>query len=432
MNKLSVKEDQARYDDTLVAKIARRLIPFLAISYFASYLDRVNLSFAATEMTRDLHFSPQVYGWGAGIFFLGYALLEPPSNYMLHLLGARIWISRIMLSWGIISGLAALTWNETSFYLLRFLLGAAEAGFMPGIILYLTYWIPPQRRGRILADFLFAVPLATVFGAPISSYLLIATEGLMGLRGWQWLFIFEAIPPVILGLIAFFFLTDRPNKASWLSLEEQWRLEDLTTDPREEPAEQSVLLALVDHRAVTLGAAYFGVVLALYGLSMWLPQMVEAHGVSLASAGYVTAAPFIVGASAMYVWGRHSDWRGERIWHIVLAALAAATGLIGAAIMPNFILTMLALSFAAAGIFGVLPPFWAFVSDRFFGAEAAIAIALVNAIGNLAGFAGPYLVGWIKGGGGSYVQALIALAMGPLFCVALILMTKSQSKRAGD
>ena len=156
-------------------------------------------------MTRDLHFSSQVYGWGAGIFFLGYALLEPPSNYMLHILGARIWISRIMLSWGIISGLAALTWNEASFYILRFLLGAAEAGFMPGIILYLTYWIPPQKRARILADFLFAVPLATVLGAPISSYLLIATEGVMGLRGWQWLFILEAIPPVLLGFIAFFF-----------------------------------------------------------------------------------------------------------------------------------------------------------------------------------------------------------------------------------
>jgi len=431
MNELSIQENQALYDDKLVTKVARRLIPFLAICYFASYLDRVNLSFAATEMTRDLQFSPQVYGWGAGVFFLGYALLEPISNYMLHLFGARIWISRIMLSWGIVSGLAALTWNETSFYLLRFLLGAAEAGFMPGIILYLTYWIPPQQRARILADFLFAVPLATVFGAPISSYLLIATEGLMGLRGWQWLFIFEAIPPVLLGLIAFFFLTDRPKKASWLSLEERERLEDLTIDPREGRVEHSVFLALVDHRAITLGAAYFGVVLALYGLSMWLPQMVEAHGVSLASAGYLTAAPFIVGAMVMYVWGRHSDWWGERIWHVVLAGLVATSGLIGAAVTPNFMLMILGLCFAAAGIFAVLPPFWAFVSDSFFGAEAAIAIALVNAIGNLAGFAGPYLVGWIIGGGGNYTLALIALAQGPLFCAGLMLMAKSQAKRAG-
>lgn len=432
MNERSVKEDQASNDDKLVNKVARRLIPFLAICYFASYLDRVNLSFAATEMTRDLHFSSQVYGWGAGIFFLGYALLEPPSNYMLHILGARIWISRIMLSWGIISGLAALTWNEASFYILRFLLGAAEAGFMPGIILYLTYWIPPQKRARILADFLFAVPLATVLGAPISSYLLIATEGVMGLRGWQWLFILEAIPPVLLGFIAFSFLTDRPREASWLSLTERARLEDLTREWKEAHVEQSLFLALTNCRAVTLGAAYFGVVLALYGLSMWLPQMVEAHGVSPGSAGYVTATPFIVGASAMYVWGRHSDWRGERVWHVVLASLVAATGLISAALAPNFVLTMLALSFAAAGIFAVLPPFWTFVSDSFFGGEAAIAIALVNAIGNLAGFVGPYLVGWIKGSGGSYALALIALALGPLFCAGLMLIAKNQSLRAGN
>jgi MFS transporter, ACS family, tartrate transporter len=432
MNVLGAQKDQAHYDDQLIAKVARRLIPFLAVCYFASYLDRVNLSFAATEMTRDLYFSPQVYGWGAGIFFLGYALLEPLSNYMLHLFGARIWISRIMVSWGIISGLAALTWNETSFYLLRFLLGAAEAGFMPGVILYLTYWIPPRQRGRILADFLFAVPLATVFGAPISSYLLIATEGLIGLRGWQWLFIFEAIPPILLGFSAFFFLMDRPRKALWLSAQERARLEDLTVDPREAEAKHSVLLILLNPRAVTLGAAYFGVVLALYGLSMWLPQMVESHGVSLASTGYVTAAPFIVGASVMYGWGRHSDWRGERIWHVVAAGLVATAGLIGAAVTPNFMLTMIALCFAAAGIFSVLPPFWAFVSDQFFGAEAAIAIALVNAIGNLAGFTGPYLVGWIRGGGGSYAQALIALALGPLLCATLMLIAKSQSKRAGD
>lgn len=432
MNVLGAQKDQAHYDDQLIAKVARRLIPFLAVCYFASYLDRVNLSFAATEMTRDLYFSPQVYGWGAGIFFLGYALLEPPSNYMLHLFGVRIWISRIMVSWGIISGLAALTWNETSFYLLRFLLGAAEAGFMPGVILYLTYWIPPRQRGRILADFLFAVPLATVFGAPISSYLLIATEGLIGLRGWQWLFIFEAIPPILLGFSAFFFLTDRPRKALWLSAQERARLEDLTVDPREAEAKHSVLLILLNPRTVTLGAAYFGVVLALYGLSMWLPQMVESHGVSLASTGYVTAAPFIVGASVMYGWGRHSDWRGERIWHVVAAGLVATAGLIGAAVTPNFMLTMIALCFAAAGIFSVLPPFWAFVSDQFFGAEAAIAIALVNAIGNLAGFAGPYLVGWIRGGGGSYAQALIALALGPLLCATMMLIAKNQSKRAGD
>ena len=418
--------------EKLLRKIEWRLIPFLVICYCASYLDRVNLSFAARDMTHDLVFSPEVYGWGAGIFFLGYALLEPPSNYMLHLLGARVWIARIMLSWGLVSGVMAFTWSETSFFVLRFLLGAAEAGFMPGIILYLTYWIPAQQRARLLAAFLFAVPLATVIGAPVSSAIIEMTEGLMGFRGWQWLFICEAAPPILLGIAAFFFLTDRPHQAHWLEHCEITQLQRLLSAEQQEGHQVSFFNALINWPAITLGFAYFGIVLALYGLTMWLPQMIESYGVSQRYAGFLTATPFAVGAAAMFVWSRHSDWRQERHWHTIFASILAMAGLLGAAFSTTLPLSLLFLCMAASGIFSVLPPFWAHSSAAFSSNMAPVAIALVNAIGNLAGFAGPYLVGFIKQAGGSYATALIALAFGPFLCALLMLLIKSRQAAADE
>lgn len=409
--------------DAVMRKVARRLVPFLVACYCASYLDRVNLSFAATQMNRDLDFSPVVYGWGAGIFFVGYALFEAPSNYILHRVGARRWIARIMVSWGLVSALMAVVSSETSFFVFRFLLGAAEAGFMPGIILYLTYWIPRERRARILAAFLFAIPLATVVGAPVSGFLLSVMDGLAGLRGWQWLFIVEALPPLALGVATFFFLTDRPHQAGWLTPAERGWLTQVIA--REERAvcganDHAIWPALRDARTLGLGVAYFGVVLALYGLTMWLPQIVSGFGFGPVGAGFVTAAPFLVGSVAMFLWSRRSDRLDERATHTALASVVAAIGLALAAWMKSPEAAIAALCVAAIGTLAALPVFWAFATASVAGARAAIAIALVNSIGNLAGFAGPYLVGWIKEASGGYSLALLALSVGPVVCAALV------------
>lgn len=430
-------------EEETLARVTRRLIPFLVLCYLAAYLDRVNLSFAAASMNRDLNFSPSVYGWGAGVFFIGYALLEAPSNYILHRIGARIWIARIMVSWGLASAAMAFVRDEISFYALRFLLGAAEAGFMPGIILYLTYWFPPAQRGRILAAFLFAVPIATVIGAPASGAVLSLADGLGGMRGWRWLFILEAIPAIVLGVVAWFYLTDRPATANWLTpAARDWLAEQVaggqgdareSADPHETHAAMfpALIAALFDRRALALGVAYFGVVLALYGLSMWLPQIIEGFGLGTFAASLVTAAPFLLGAVAMLLWSRRSDLRGEQVWHTAQAACLAALGLFAAAAATSSTLAIIAISIAAIGVFATLPPFWAIVTGAFEGARAALAIALINSIGNLAGFFGPYLVGWIKESSGSYGPALAALAVGPLVCATLVVYLGQARRTTG-
>lgn len=421
-------------DLATIRKVTRRLIPFLILCYFAAYLDRVNLSFAAATMNRDLGFSPSVYGWGAGVFFLGYALFEAPSNFMLHRFGARLWISRIMLSWGGVSALAAFVRDAGSFYAVRFLLGVAEAGFMPGVILYLTFWIPAAQRGRILAAFLFAVPVATVAGAPLSAFLLGFMDGVAGLRGWQWLFIVEALPAIALGLATPFVLTDRPEGATWLSDGERAWLVATVGAPTSHASDWGdVRAALGDLRAIALGLAYFGVVFALYGLSMWLPQIIPDYGPGPAAASAATAAPFAVGALAMLVWGRLADRAGYYDRFTAVAAVVAAIGLFAAARASTLIGAVAAISVAAAGVFSVLPTFWAMASAMVgSGARAAIAIALINSIGNLAGFLGPYLVGWIRETTGGYGAALLALSLGAMFSAAVTLLAGSDCGRAGE
>lgn len=405
-------------------KVARRLIPFLVACFFCAYLDRVNLGFAALTMNRDLGFSPTVYGWGAGVFFFGYALFEAPSNYVLHRVGARLWIARIMLSWGVVSALMAAVWNEASFIALRFLLGVAEAGFAPGAILYLTYWIPAEQRARALGAFLFAVPLSTAVGAPLSGLALELMDGALGLRGWQWLFILEALPTLALGAVAFFYLTDKPRDAKWLSRRErEWLAARIEREDaaRRAPDDHAVWPALRDPRTLALGLAYFGIVLSLYGLGMWLPQIVSAFGLAPIGAGFVTAIPFACGAAAMILWSRRSDRRDERIRHTALAAFVAAAGLAVAAWRREPLPAMIALSVAASGTLAAMPPFWTLATASVAGTRAAIAIALVNSIGNLAGFFGPYLVGWIKETTGEFSLALLALAAGPLVCALVTL-----------
>src|ERR1700704_4139061 len=309
---------KSEIETSTIRAISVRLIPFLVLAYFFSYLDRVNLGFAALTMNAELKFTPLIFAWGAGIFFIGYFIFEVPSNLALEKFGASRWIARIMVTWGIISALMATVSGVWSFYSLRFLLGVAEAGFFPGIILYLTYWYPAEYRARFLAAFAIAVPVSTVIGAPISG-LLLGLDGVMGVKGWQWLFIIEGIPSVILGVITWFYLTDRPAKADWLTAEQKaWLSSRLESEIAAKQAAKHLTLgqARSSPKVITLSLIYFGFVGALYGMQFWLPQIVKAFGFSNAQTGFVTAVPYLFGTVAMILWARHSDATRERVMHV--------------------------------------------------------------------------------------------------------------------
>jgi D-galactonate transporter len=385
--------------DTASAKIARRLIPFLMLCYFIAYLDRVNLGFAAITFKPDLGFSDAVFGLGAGIFFIGYFLFEVPSNIILEKVGARVWIARIMFTWGLASAAMALVTNETSFYVIRFLLGVAEAGFFPGIILYLTYWYTAAERARMVGLFMVAIPLSSVIGAPLSSAIMVNMAGVWGLTGWQWLFIIEAAPAVLLSFVTYFYLTDKPAEAKWLTPAER----DAVTNrlaaersAREAIRKYTLREALLNPRILALSLIYFGVVTGLYGLGFWLPQIVKAFGLSTSATGWVVAIPYLFSAIAMVFWTRNSDRTGERTWHIATAAFLGGAGLIAGAYLQNPVLALAALTLGSIGTFAALPTFWTLPTALLTGTAAAGGIALINSIGNIGGFVGPYLVGWLR------------------------------------
>ena len=412
-----------------IRTISWRLIPFLVLAYFFSYLDRVNLGFAALTMNADLKFSPLVFAWGAGIFFIGYVLFEVPSNLALEKFGASRWIARIIVTWGIVSMLMVTVSGEVSFYVLRFLLGVAEAGFFPGIILYLTYWYPAEYRARFLAAFGIAVPISTVIGAPISG-LLLGLDGVAGLKGWQWLFIIEGIPAVLLGIVSWFFLTDRPEHANWLKPEQKaWLAAKLNSEIAAKEAVKRVTLgeALSSPKVITLALIYFGFVAALYGMQFWLPQIVKAFGLSNAQTGFVTAIPYLFGTIAMIFWARHSDSSRERVFHVGAPFFLTAIALTAASYLTDPTATMVALTLAAIGIFAIFAVFWTLPTAWLSGTAAAGAIALINSIGNLAGFGGPYLVGWVKEATGSTSSGLLVLALLPLIGGLLVLFGDHES-----
>lgn len=417
-------------ETSTIRAISWRLIPFLILAYFLAYLDRVNLGFAALTMNADLKFSPLVFAWGAGIFFIGYFIFEVPSNLALEKFGASKWIARIMVTWGIISALMATVSGETSFFILRFLLGVAEAGFFPGIILYLTYWYPAEYRARFVAAFAIAVPLSTVIGAPISG-LLLGLDGVMGLKGWHWLFILEGIPSILLGLVTWFYLTDRPEKAGWLTAEQKaWLASKLEAERAAKEAVKHFTLreALSSPKVMALSAIYFGFVGALYGMQFWLPQIVKAFGLTNTQTGFVTAIPYLFGTVAMILWARHSDGTRERIFHVggPLLLTAVALGISGYVSDP--FATMVALTVAAIGIFCCFAVFWTLPTAWLSGTAAAGAIALINSIGNLAGFGGPYLVGWVKEATGSADKGLLVLALLPLIAGLLVFLGSHDTK----
>jgi D-galactonate transporter len=415
-----------------LAKVTKRLVPFLIVCYFVAYLDRVNVSFAALTMNQDLGLSQTAFGFGAGIFFIAYFIFEVPSNLLLERFGARKWIARIMLSWGILSGLMAFIpniaratglGNENTFYLLRVLLGAAEAGFFPGIIFYLTLWFPAQYRARIVGYFMAAIPLSTVIGAPISG-LLLYLHGGFGLAGWQWLFIVEAIPAIILAVVVFFYLTDRPDEALWLSpVERNWLAEKLLDERRQQHAvrEYTVMEALFNRRVIALSLVYFGAVATNYGLSFFLPQIVKAFGLNTFLTTLVSAAPYLVGVIGMIWWSRRSDRTGERRFHTAIPLFVAAAGIAISTALDEPALKMISLCVAGFGIFACLPTFWTLPTAFLSGAAAAAGIAVVNSVGNLAGFAGPFAMGWIKDHTGSYAGGLLLLAALGLIATGIVL-----------
>jgi ACS family tartrate transporter-like MFS transporter len=406
-----------------IAKATRRLIPFLCLAYTVNFLDRVNVGFAALHMNKDLGFSPSVYGFGAGIFFLGYIAFEIPSNLALQRFGARIWIARIMISWGLLACAMALVRSETGFYVMRLLLGIAEAGFFPGIILYLTYWFPAAERARIIALFMASVPLATVFGGPLSGALL-EMHGFLGLAGWHWLFVIEGVPAVLLGIAALFVLDNAPAHARWLTEDERQAL----TATLAAEAETTRVVGYADLRAsltrprvLALGLLYFLMVIGLYGIGFWMPQVIEGFGLAPLQVGFLTAIPYLFAAIAMVLWGRNSDRTGERRWHIALPLLLAASAFAWSAYSGPLIPTMVALTIATLGFYAAFGPFWSLPTALLTGTGAAAGIALVNSMGNAAGFAGPYIVGVLKQATGSFSAALLflaaALALGGLMAL---------------
>jgi ACS family tartrate transporter-like MFS transporter len=416
-----------------IARVSKRLVPFLIVCYFVAYLDRVNVGFAALTMNQDLGLSQTAFGFGAGIFFIAYFIFEVPSNLLLERFGARKWIARIMLSWGILSGAMAFIpniaratglGNEHTFYLLRVLLGAAEAGFFPGIIFYLTLWFPTEYRARIVGYFMAAIPLSTVIGAPISGGLLYLHGGL-GLAGWQWLFVIEAVPAIILAGVVFFYLTDRPADATWLATDERnWLAERLELERRHRETLHSytVTQALVNPRVIGLSLVYFGAVATNYGLSFFLPQIVKAFGLNTFLTTIVSAAPYVVGLVAMVWWGRRSDRHVERRFHAAFPLFLAAAGIAVSTALDDPTLKMLSFCVAGFGIFACLPVFWTLPTAFLSGAAAAAGIAVINSIGNLAGFAGPFAMGWIKDHSGSYAGGLLLRAALGIIGMGIVLM----------
>ncbi|MGF6697360.1 ACS family tartrate transporter-like MFS transporter [Paraburkholderia sp. MM5496-R1] len=414
-------------------RVTVRLVPFLILCYFIAYLDRVNVGFAALQMNKALDLSASAFGFGAGVFFIAYFFFEVPSNLLLERFGARRWIARIMFTWGILAGAMAFIPDIARFtglspahvfFGLRILLGVAEAGFFPGIIFLLTLWFPAAYRGRVVGYFMAAIPLSTVIGGPISGALL-SLDGHGGLGGWQWLYLIEAAPAVLLSVAVLLYLTDKPADATWLSTEERdWLIarQKQEREHREAVRHFSVKEALINPRVLAIALIYFGANATNYGLSFFLPQIVKSFGLTNLQTGFVTSLPYVVGLVSMILWGRHSDRHLERRWHVAIALFVAAAGIAAAAGLDNPVQKMIALSIAGFGIFGCLPVIWTLPAAFLSGAAAAGGIAAINSLGNLAGFFGPFAMGWIKDSTGGFGAGLLCLSGAGLIGMAAVLL----------
>lgn len=421
-----------------ISKVMWRLMPFLVVCYFVAYLDRVNVGFAKLQMNAALGLSEAAYGLGAGLFFISYFFLEVPSNLALDRFGARLWIARIMLSWGVISALFAFTgqiasWlgvsNEAVFYTLRFLLGAAEAGFFPGIIFYLTLWFPSVYRARVVAFFMLAIPFSSIIGAPISGALLNITG--YGLDGWQWLFIIEAIPSVLMAFGVVFYLTDRPAQARWLQDDErEWLEARLAAERQKKEAVEhmSIGKAMSDPRVLACSLVYFCLNAASYGVAFFLPTIVKGFGVSNFETGLLSALPFVFGAVGMVLLGRNSDRTLKRREHVCFALVLAAVGVAGAGLVSAPALVLGLLCLGQIGVSATPPLLWPIPSAFLTGTSAAAGIAAINSIGNLSGFAGPYMMGYLKDTTGDFTAGLLVLGGCALVGAATVMRLRTDPR----
>lgn len=419
----------------IVKKITRRLMPFLILLFIIAFLDRANVGYAALEMNKELGFDPQVIGFGAGIFFIGYFLLEIPGSLLVEKWSARKWLARIIISWGILATLTGFIQTSTHFYIARFLLGLGEAGFFPGVIVYLSHWFRYRDRAKAVAMFMTAIPISYIFGAPVSG--LILGVNWLGLAGWRWVFILEGLPAVILGVVTLFYLTDKPREAKWLSKEEgEWIETELEKEKQARKAVRhySIGEALRNRNVVLLALAYFCGVTSAYGINIWLPSILkDQFKYGNFETSLLSAIPYCAGLAAMLLVGRSSDRRDERRWHAALCLFAVSGGLFLATVMHgNVYLTITAFSLAAAGLYSYMPAFWALPAAFLSEAAAAACIGMINSIGNLGGFAGPYIVGYINKTTGSFYGGIIYLACSAFAAALLVLAVHRTSHTSPD
>src|SRR6185437_9752530 len=401
-------------EKSAMRKIYWRLLPFAIFSYFLAYIDRINVSFAALTMRDDLGLSATAFGFAAGTFYWAYFLFEVPSNIAMEKVGARLWIARIMITWGIVAGLTAVVTGPTTFSIIRFLLGAAEAGFFPGIVLYFTYWFPSYHHARIVSGFLIGLPIAVAAGAPISTALL-GLNGLFGLHGWQIMYIAEGIPTVLIGIVTLFVLTDRPEQAKFLTQpEKDWLSAKLASERKAKEAVRtfSMLEGMFNPKVLLLALNYFGIVVASLGQLIFIPQIIKSLGtMDNMTVGWLTMVPYICGGISLVVWGRVSDRMQERRWNLLGACAVSALGLVIAGMTMGTWWALAGMSIAAMGFYGSKGPFWAMPPMFLTGTAAAAAIAWINSIGNLGGFFGPWYVGVMKDATGSFSGGLYGLAL---------------------
>jgi ACS family tartrate transporter-like MFS transporter len=402
-------ENDAAVRRSALSKVAWRFLPLLTIAYIFNYLDRTSVGFAALTMNRDLGLTASQFGWGAGLLFASYSIFEIPSNLILFRFGARRWIARIMITWGIVAAANAFVVGPNSFYIVRLLLGAAEAGFFPGITFFLAAWFPAQYRARVLAWFLVAIPVSSVLGGPISG-LLLQLNGFAGLAGWQWMFIVEGVPASIVGFIILARLADRLEDAAWLSTEERSAMQAmLAEEPRDRP-QHAVWPAVKDVRVLVLTAIQFAYTLGSYGIGIWLPQILKTHGLSNLAVGYVSAVPYLFASVAMLVWAAHVDRSGQKIVNLTLGFLLATIGFLLSVVWTDLVPALIGLTIALVGVTSARAIFWTVPTSFLAGRGAAGGLAFISTIGSLGGFAGPFMVGWIKQDTGSFILGLLALA----------------------
>ncbi|MBO9123757.1 MULTISPECIES: MFS transporter [unclassified Rhizobium] len=423
------------FENAVIRKVSRRLLPILFLSFVVAIIDRVNVGFAAPHMSEELGFTATAYAIGGGIFFIAYFLFEIPSNLMLEKVGARLWIARIMITWGILSAATAFVWDTSSFYTIRFLLGIAEAGFFPGIVLYLTYWFPERHRGKGLGGFMVAAPVAVVIGSPLSG-LLLNMDGIGGFHGWQWMFVIQAIPAVLMGAVVLLALPSKMKDAKWLNkAEKDWLEQELARDEAQQ-ADHSLngfKQAITSGKVLAFGLAYVGIICSVYGIVLWLPTLLKGFGLSNVASGFVNAIPYAIACVALTFWARHSDRTKERSWHVAIAAFAGCAGLLATAMLDNHLWQMVALAFAAAGIYSAQTTFWTLPPQFLKGKAKAGGIALINSIGNLGGFAGPYAVGAVKDATGSFVYGIVMLSIFVgLTGIAILIMTRGQNEERAE